>query len=427
MNLATAPTKQHNSGMASFLLTIIILGIGLTIVLTITFAVKQQQTIISQNYAASQAFFTAEAGVEDAMLRIRKNLPIPGTHYNLTLNNSQTTITIGNALGGSRTITSQGAKNETTRKVQAVNSLSGDNVQFNFGAQVGAGGLTTSNNSQILGNVFANGDITGSGAIKGNVIISGNNKLQNVSVQKDVTNQGGDVQAYLCDHASIAGKFYYPPDGSQSSCTISGGSQALAEPIDPAPLPISASQINDWKTAAAAGGIYNGDYSLGNNQTRTIGPLKIQGDLIFSSNNTLNLTGTVWVTGNIITGNNATIQLANTVYGNQSGVLVFDGTTNLANNCVIKGTGQAGSYLMLLTTNSANPAMSISNNTQTGIFYASNGYINMANNSAVKEVTAYGLNLSNNVTVTYETGLANIFFTSGPGAGWKLSSWQEIP
>jgi len=419
--------QQHENGMASFIVTLIVLGIGLIIVLSIAFLVTTQQKITTNICNSSQAYFTAEAGVEDAMLRVRKDMIIPNGNYNVPINNDQAIVTISDSIGGSRTIASQGQKNNLWRKVQAVNALSGDNVQFFFGAQVGDVGLTMNNGSQVLGNIFSNGDITGSGTITGDVSISGNHKIQGILVKKNASNLGGNVQAYNCNNSTIRGIFYYPPGGSPDNCTIDGGSQAITEPIAPEDMPITAAQINNWKTEAEAGGIFVGNYTLGNNQVKTLGPLKIQGDLIFSNNNVLTLTGTIWVTGKVQTENNTIIKLDASGYGANSGILVADGLITLSNNSTVQGSGQAGSYLMLLTTSPANPAMTISNNSQTGIFYASQGVINMANNSSVKEVTGYGLNLSNNVLVQYEIGLANLFFTSGPGAGWKLVSWQEIP
>jgi len=50
----------------------------------------------------------------------------------------------------------------------------------------------------------------------------------------------------------------------------------------------------------------------------------------------------------------------------------------------------------------------------------------MENNAILKEVSAYKIHLKNNAEVVYETGLANVLFSSGPGGGFEIKSWMEI-
>jgi hypothetical protein len=415
-----------NRGFVAVLVSLILVMVMISIsALSANIIVAQMKKQQSAN-ASLLAHFSAETGAEDALLRVRKGLNFANA-YSFTFGSSTVNVSISPPIGGSRTITGQGVNRDAGRKVEVVNSLNGADVRFHFGSQVGTGGVNMSNGSKIIGNVFANNSIIGSGSITGNVIIAGaNHKIDGVMVKKDAFGQGGDIQVYTCNNAVIEGTLYYPPGGGPGNCTVNGGSQPLAGPIVEEDLPITQQQIDNWKNEAEAGGIFSGNYTLGNNENRTIGPLKIQGNLVFSNSNTLTLTGTIWVSGNVIMGNSTIIQMDNASYGANSGVLITDGTVGLGNNVVIRGTGQAGSYMMLLTTSPANPAITVSNNSDSGIFYASNGFITLANNCSVKEITAYGLTMTNNVTVTYEIGLQNLFFTSGPGAGWSIESWKTI-
>ena len=86
---------------------------------------------------------------------------------------------------------------------------------------------------------------------------------------------------------------------------------------------------------------------------------------------------------------------------------------------------------MLLSTSTktsdTDPAVEAFSNILTSILYASAGAIKLNSNVHVKEVTGYMLRLESNATVTYETGLANVNFTSGPGGAFQIKSWQEIP
>ena len=50
----------------------------------------------------------------------------------------------------------------------------------------------------------------------------------------------------------------------------------------------------------------------------------------------------------------------------------------------------------------------------------------LKNSVKLKEVSGYLIEAENSAEVTYETGLANLLFTSGPSGGWNLTDWEEI-
>ncbi|MGH9857824.1 MAG: hypothetical protein ACRD4B_08275, partial [Acidobacteriota bacterium] len=70
--------------------------------------------------------------------------------------------------------------------------------------------------------------------------------------------------------------------------------------------------------------------------------------------------------------------------------------------------------------------MTISNNSAGVIYYAPRGKLHFSNNATAKEATAYGIELDNQATITYESGLQNTTFSSGPAGGWDITSWQEV-
>ncbi|MDZ4299803.1 MAG: choice-of-anchor R domain-containing protein [Candidatus Sungbacteria bacterium] len=206
------------------------------------------------------------------------------------------------------------------------------------------------------------------------------------------------------------------------------------------PLPISAGVIQDWRDDATAGGVINGDYTVTSDVN--LGPKKITGNLIMTSNNnTVTVSGTIYVEGNIDISNGSTIHCLSS-YGANSCVIVADGWIHLSNNGVFQGSGSAGSFIMLLsdlacdgssatapngkTCGHHNSAVDLHNNADGAIFYASNGLVNFHNNVAASEVTAYKISLDNNATVTYESGLANLSFSSGPSGGYDIQYWKEV-
>lgn len=204
-------------------------------------------------------------------------------------------------------------------------------------------------------------------------------------------------------------------------CTVDNQSQQ--------PLPISDGVITDWKNTAEAGGVQNGNYNLSGSQTASLGPQKIVGDMILSNQSVLTLTGTVWVTGNVYVSNTSRIRL-DPGYGASSGVMVTDGVYTISNETGFEGSGEAGSYIMLLTARDAKTQISIyASNPSVGVvYYAGKSQIQFSNFAQAKEATAWGITMSNNTVVNYESGLANVFFTSGPGGGWSVQSgsWREV-
>jgi len=233
-----------------------------------------------------------------------------------------------------------------------------------------------------------------------------NNQIANAAI-------GGTARApaFLSDTANGSP---CPPTGP--NCIISSDS--------PQSLPISDGVIQDWRDEAAAGGTVAGQNISG---TVSLGPKKINGDLNVTNGAILIVTGTLWVTGQFQASNNAIIKLT-PAYGANSGVIISDGVADISNNVAMSGSGQAGSYIMLAAAKNATSSqvLDVSNNTTGAIYYAPHGRIHFNNNAGAKEVTGYGFDLDNNATVTYESGLQSLHFTSGPSGGYSVNQWHEV-
>ena len=205
----------------------------------------------------------------------------------------------------------------------------------------------------------------------------------------------------------------------------------------PAEFPLSTAQISQMEAQATAGGTLTGNQTLTDNQT--IGPKKIIGDLTITagSGTPAKLTGTVWVSGNIYL--NGTLKLDSN-YGTNSGTLIADDPTDLVNSGRIivgsagslLGNSNSNTYIMGLSMSTSldetAAAIDVSNNLTAGVVYAANGAVNIQNSADIKEVTAQKIIMQNNTTITYQTGLASVVFTSGPGASWiyQAGSYQII-
>jgi len=264
----------------------------------------------------------------------------------------------------------------------------------------------------------------------------------------------GNVRANSITDSKICGDAYYQSassiDSTSKNFLDNPNSHTCPLPTTPgtgypnqpdppvAPFPISEANISQWKTDATNGGIINGSYTLNNDSS--LGPIKITGDLNITDNKkTLTVTGTIYVQGKIIVGNGMKIK-CDASYGANSCVILTDSWIQVNNGGTFSGSGQPNSYLMLLSTLAGcngqehlpqctqnNAAIDLNNNSSGGIFYANNSLIHLDNVVNVQEIVAYMLALSNNSVITYQQGLANAQFSSGPSGGWTITSWKEIP
>ncbi|MBU1292424.1 hypothetical protein KKH07_03075 [Patescibacteria group bacterium] len=412
--------NNYEKGAALLLSLTIILTVSVFIGASLTFLTLDSINSAQAKIESTKSYYLAEAGIEDTLLRLKNNMQISSPNT-LTIGDDSTTIEITSPIGGSRTITSQGNADNKIKKIAVAYYITSDEVNFHYGAQAGEGGIIMGNNSGVQGNVFSNGSISGLGTITNTATIAGiGNTIEDMNVD-------GDVYTYSCSNANIDGTLYYVSGGIINNCSY-GSIEILSDPIETEDLPISEEEMNDWKAEATAGGTILGDYII-SDDNESLGPIKITGNLTININAILTITGTIYVQGDINTNNNSIIQLSDD-YESLSGIIISDGKIAISNNVATRGSGQEGSYLMMLSTNNSldlnDPAIDLNNNAEGAIFYASNGVIYLHNNINVREATGYKLALDNNAIINYDIGLENINFSTGPGGGWSVENWREI-
>jgi len=420
--------QKLQSGFAALYVVILIMSVALVITGGISFTIQKQQKMIKNAVRSSQSYYHAETGIEDALVRLRNNMNLPDD-YSFSFNeNNKISVIISDTIGGAKTIGAVGNNFDRIRKINAVYKISSGKVSFFYGVQVGDGGMFLGNNAIVHGNVFSNGSIIslfGKGYIDDSVIIARNwNLMQGLVV-------GQDASAFSCIDCSISGNLIYNQDGIAWNCDVDGDVIVQSEEIEAQDMPISETQKQEWKQQITDSGIIYGDYGLGNNEHQSLGPVKIEGNLILENGSVLTLAGNLLISGNLTIKNSAQIKLDPAFYGLNSGIVIVEGTTDVMAGSVLRGTGDIGSYLMILSTNSEKhdifyPAIKINNNSDGAIFYASDGLVIIENNAELREVTAYSILMKNNAEIVYESGLQNINFSSGTGGSWELKSWKEV-
>lgn len=418
---------RKKNGIVVFYVLILILVVMLGIGVGIFVLTRGEQKILRNITKSTQAYYTAEAGIEDALLRLVKNMNSSNL-YSLNVANSTATIEVSDIIGGSRTITSEGNVIDRIRKIQIVYQINSEEVSFYYGAQIGDGGIEMGNNAEVNGNVFSNGNVV-AGV---NAEITGTAKVAQTGNYIDGGIIGEDAFVDICKNSTIGDALTC---ASSTNCTAAS-IETLTEEIATSSLPVSEEQITKWKSDALSGGTTS-DYILDGKVTDYLGPKKITGNMTLDNKATLIMTGTIWVMGDITVKNGAGIRLDPSSYAGQGGILVADGKINIRPGVALEGSGEEGSYLLLVSTNASldklAPAINIDNTTIGGIFYTPNSYdgrngglIVIKNNVSTRQVTGYKVYLEENAVITYEYGLQDAEFSSGPGGSWKVSSWKEI-
>lgn len=242
-----------------------------------------------------------------------------------------------------------------------------------------------------------------------------------------VGSSGGDAWANTVESSNVSGNLYCQSgSGNNKACDTS-----RPDPVETA-MPISDGNIEDWKTEATAGGTISGNLTYEGSDVAYLGPTKVDGNLSVGSGAELYITGTLYVTGNISLGGGATITLDSS-YGSNSGIVVSDGQIGIGGGGNFDGSGTAGSYLLVVTTSQCpysgacggDPAIAASGGTGSVVLSAQQGNLVLSGGASAKQLTAYKIIMSGGTTITYESGLADINFQSGPSGGWSLRSWQE--
>lgn len=421
------------SGQAVLTVVIFLLSIGMSIIYGVVSPTLKQSAVAENFIQSSQGYVASESGIEDVIYRLKNGMQTGETEV-LRVASSTATTTITSIGNNEKSIFSLGNSLNRIRQMRA--SLVVENgINFNYGVQVGNGGFELDNSAQVIGNVYSGGKIVGenSNLIKGDVISSGSGGLISGITAT------GTAYAYTIKDSNVGGDAYYQVI---VNTTVGGTQHPGSTNQADFPLPISDTAISVWEEEAVAGGVISSPCPYNITTNRTLGPVKITCDVQVSGNPTVTLNGPVWVTGNISFANTPIIK-AGASMGAKSVVVIADNPSNritssqitLTNSALFQGSGQIGSYVLLLSQNNAaelgagkgeNTAIDVNNSAGGALLlYAGHGEVMIQNNVSLKEVTAYRVYAKNTAKVIYETGLASLLFSSGPSGSWTVKGWAE--
>lgn len=421
---------HRSRGQAIMLASFFFLVISLTVGLGVVNPVINQTESIRSIERGTRSFYGAEGVTQDVLYRLAKGMQV-GDVETISYGGYSATATTTTVFDG-KEISSSGNQSNFLRKSKAHLS-SGAGVSFNYGMQSGEGGIVLENSSSVVGNVYSNGPIDGSGSnlIKGSVVSAGS------SGSIEGVHATSSAFAHTITGSDIDGDAYYQ--------TISGTSvDGTLHPNSPdqstSTLPISDDLITEWESDAVAGGTISSPCPYKIDDDITIGPKKISCDLEITGDPTVTLTGPLWVSGNITIKNTAILKVSSSL-GGKSAPIIADNISNqttsskitVENSTVFQGSGSVGSYVLLVSQNKSaeqggsEKAIILKNSADGDLLvYAGHGEILLENSIDVKEVTAWRIRLKNSAEVLYETGLANLLFSGGPAGGYVFDRWREV-
>src|SRR3989338_3437144 len=408
--------RPKEAGQAFLVVILFVLFSMLALIGIISTFAYRGLKISEIDFRSKRSYFLAEAGIEDALYRAKRGKFLPAS-YAISFYGANTTITVTNIAGG-KEIESASNINDIHRIIKST-IKQGTGVGFSYAVQVGRGGINLENSSKIVGSVYSNGDISG----------------------RNTAEITEDAYADSISSSSITKDAHYLT--SIAGTTVGGSTYPGSTPPADLPeidFPITDAQVTNWENVAAAGGVHSSPcpYVI-DDGTVNLGPIKINCDLTITNDAIINVRGTIWVNGNFTMRNTSQLKL-DPSYGPNSEVLVADNISNrsasgkilLEDTVQVSGSGYSGSYVALISGNNsaemggAEVAIRPKNSVDASIYYARHGLIELENSVALKEVTAYQLNLKNTATVTYESGLASTQF-SGPTGGFDIIWWLEVP
>lgn len=397
--------------------------------------------------ASNQAYLTAESLAEDVAFRnIWTFAGVDDVEVLAFGNATATATTTEDSYNETRLVESsanlQGKVREATIELAI-----GAGSAFNYGLQSGNGGITMANSASVVGNVFSNGPIQGStgggktSKIYGDAISAGPTGLI------DNVHATGTSHSNTLSDSLIDGDAYYNVVGDPS--VVLGTRNTPATNLATSALPILEETIDEWEqavldygtviastSAECAGGTYTID------STVSIGYLKIECNLDIEETGGdifITMTGPVWVTGNISFTQGPQVNVDPSL-GRFSTQFIADNPDDritsskveIRNSTTFQGSGDPRSIVLLVSRNESaslggtEPAMTISQSANGDImFYSNFGLVDIKNGIDLKEVTAYQISIAQNSDVLYDSGLANVNFTSGPGGGYVLTDWAE--
>ncbi len=177
--------REH--GQVVMMAVFIFLTLSLVVIIGIAVPISAQIRNSNSVIQTKKSLIAADSLSEEALYRLNTGRALPATLV-LSLNSATSTAVISD-VGGAKQIISSGVSGSFQRNAKAL-FISGGGISFNYGLQVGNGGLIMSGGPTVYGPVYANGDIIGNG---GSTITDSAISASSFVVDADTQNDDGET------------------------------------------------------------------------------------------------------------------------------------------------------------------------------------------------------------------------------------------
>lgn len=455
--------KQHTSRGAALLIfvllflvasTVLVFGIGRGVYQDIV----QYRTLENSKIS----FFMLEAGIEDAVYRHRVSLDYSNSE---TFSIGDATVTLSRVFFINRWMFEAVAEAHGAYRKGYLELGLGDGASFTFGLQSDTGGILMENSSSVLGNIYSNGAVIGTGGGSGNLVTGSiistgpTGYIDGVHATGSVWSNtivnaliDGNARCDSIDQSTVGGVLYC------NTVTATTPNPAdFPGPPDQATtsLPIDDETIATWKLEAEAGELIastspqcsGGTWTI--DSSTTTGPAVIECNVSVDKSGTVwTLGGTIWIKGDLTAETGAPeIRIDPSdplLEGVSIQVIVHDpddtttgSKVDLKNSAVFTGHGEE-SYILLISQNNDEEGAGAGGGGEKAIrsrqsangdvlLYAGHGEILIEQSGQFIGVAGLLLHLQNSAQIIYETGAISLDFPSGPGGGYEVDVWKEVP
>jgi len=385
--------------------------------------------------SAARAFADARQGLyaissvsEDVAYRKIKGMAI-GDMETLTIGSVSATADVDPVFGGLEIRAS--ATGARFARKSLVRLAEGTTASFQYAVQAGAGGIELDEDVRITGDMFSNAPIEGNDEtlVRGTVVSAGS------SGRIEEIHATSSAYAHTIRDSDIDGDAYYQ---TISGTTVGGELHHGSADVATASFPISDTLMEQWKTDAAAGGMHTSPCSYAISGIATLGPKKINCNLIIDDDAVVTLEGPVWVVGNLTVTDDAEVKVSSSLSG-KSIAIIADNPSNrssaskvtVSNDARFTGAGESSVVLLLSRNHSASQgggttAISVSEESRGDVFYyAGYGEIEFSDEARALGAAGYALHIEDESILSYEPSLLHLSFPAGPSGGYTIESWKE--
>ncbi len=164
--------NERNGGDVMILTTIFFLVIGFIILSGLSFTVFKDVRNMQYQVAGRVSYYVSEGGMEDAIYKLKNAITVSTSSTPIDSNFAY--ITLGNNGDGTNVLSSLSSTSDFYKQIR-VNLTLATSISFHYGVQSGNGGFTLGNSSNIVGNVYTEGTISGSSlnSIGGDITTTG--------------------------------------------------------------------------------------------------------------------------------------------------------------------------------------------------------------------------------------------------------------